>query len=124
MLYKYDDSDGKGLWRSDNLLVKSFSESYVFPITNPKTKQEYLPPQGSCWRASQETINNWINENRIFFGKNGKGAPQLKRYLKEVQQGIVPTSWWSFQDAGHNDEANKELRSIFASKAPFDTPKP
>ncbi len=27
--YKHDDKDGKGLWRSDNLLVKSFSKSGV-----------------------------------------------------------------------------------------------
>jgi len=122
--YKYDDNDGKGFWRSDNLLVKSFSESYVFPIKNPTTQKEYLPPKGSCWRASKTTIEEWIKENRIFFGQDGKGAPQLKRYLNEVQQGLVPNTWWDFKDAGHNDEANKELKSLFESKAPFDTPKP
>ncbi|MCL5028980.1 MAG: site-specific DNA-methyltransferase [Bacteroidetes bacterium] len=123
-LYKYDDNDGKGLWRSDNLLVKSFQADYVFPIKNPNTGKEYLPPQGSCWRASKDTIEKWIEDNRIFFGRDGKGAPQLKRHLNEVQQGIVPTTWWSFQEAGHNDEANKELKKLFETKAPFDTPKP
>jgi adenine-specific DNA-methyltransferase len=123
-LYKHDDGDGKGLWRTDNILVKSFSESYVFPIINPNTGKEFLPPKGSCWRASKDTIEEWIKENRIFFGKEGTGAPQLKRYLKEVQQGIVPTTWWSFEDAGHNDEASKELKFIFGEKSPFDTPKP
>ncbi len=122
--YRNDDSDGKGLWRSDNLLVKSFSESGVFPIINPNTGIEYLPPSGSCWRGSTETIKRWLNEGRIFFGKDGTGAPQLKRYLNEVQQGRVPTTWWTFQEVGHNDAANKELKSIFNSKAPFDTPKP
>jgi len=123
-LYKNDDKDGKGLWRSDNLLVKSYSENYVFPIINPKTKKEYYPPKGSCWRASKDTIEEWVKENRIFFGIDGKGAPQLKRYLNEVQQGIVPNTWWSFDEVGHNDEANKELKDLFESKAPFDTPKP
>lgn len=123
-LYKHDDGDGKGLWRSDNLLVKSFSESYVFPIKNPNTGEDFLPPKGSCWRANSETIKKWLSENRIFFGKDRKGAPQLKRYLNEVQQGIVPTTWWPFSEAGHNDEANKELKSLFKEKAPFDTPKP
>lgn len=122
--YKHDDGDGKGLWRSDNLLVKSFSESGVFPILNPNTGQEYLPPEGSCWRGNKKTIEKWLNENRIFFGKDGKGAPQLKRYLNEVQQGRVPTTWWTFQEVGHNDAANKELKALFNSKAPFDTPKP
>lgn len=119
-----DDDDGKGLWRSDNLLVKSFSESGVYPIVNPNNGKEYYPPKGSCWRASQETMKIWLTENRIFFGKDGKGAPQLKRYLNEVQQGRVPITWWPFEEVGHNDEANKEVASLFESKTPFDTPKP
>ena len=122
--YKHDDNDGKGLWRSDNLLVKSFSESGVYPIVNPNTGVEYYPPKGSCWRASRETMNVWLAENRVFFGKDGKGAPQLKRYLNEVQQGRVPITWWSFEEVGHNDEANKEVSALFGSKTPFDTPKP
>ena len=122
--YKNDDGDGKGLWRSDNLLVKSFSESGVYAIKNPNTEKEYFPPKGSCWRASKETMKKWLVENRIYFGKDGKGAPQLKRYLNEVQQGRVPITWWPFTEVGHNDAANKEVRELFGVKPPFDTPKP
>jgi adenine-specific DNA-methyltransferase len=122
--YKHDDKDDKGLWRSDNLLVKSFSKSSVFPITNPNTGKEYLPPEGSSWRGSWKTIEKWLSENRIFFGMDGKGAPQLKRYLNEVQQGRVPVTWWPFQEVGHNDAANKEMKKLFGTKSPFDTPKP
>jgi len=122
--YKNDDNDGKGLWRSDNLLVRSFSDSGVYPIVNPNTNQEYFPPKGSSWRASRETMKTWLSDNRIYFGKDGKGAPQLKRYLNEVQQGRVPNTWWKFEDVGHNDAASKELQNLFGSKAPFDTPKP
>lgn len=122
--YKNDDGDGKGLWRSDNLLVKSFSQSGVYPIVNPNTGEEFWPSEGNCWRASQDTMKVWLAENRIYFGKDGKGAPQLKRYLNEVQQGRVPITWWTFDEVGHNDAANKEVQSLFGSKAPFDTPKP
>lgn len=122
--YKNDDCDGRGLWRSDNLLVKSFSQSGVYPIRNPKTGVDFYPPAGSCWRASPETMLIWLKENRIYFGKDGTGAPQLKRYLNEVQDGRVPNTWWTFQEVGHNDAANKELKALFESKAPFDTPKP
>lgn len=123
--YKNDDNDRRGLWRSDNLLVKSFSTSGVFPIVNPKTKKEYLPKEGNSWRANRETMQRWLDENRIFFGKDGDGAPQLKRYLNEVQQGSVPTTWWTYEDGGHNDQANKELQELFGdARAPFDTPKP
>ncbi|HEY5555838.1 site-specific DNA-methyltransferase [Acetobacterium sp.] len=122
--YKNDDGDGKGLWRTGDLLVKSFSQSGVYPILNPKTNKEYLPPKGSCWRASKDTMKKWLEENRIYFGKEGTGAPQIKRYLNEVQQGRVPITWWGFAEVGHNDAANKELSLLFESKTPFDTPKP
>lgn len=122
--YKNDDGDGRGLWRSDNLLVKSFSQTAVYPIVNPNTGKEYFPPQGSSWRANKVTMQQWLNENRIYFGKDGTGAPQLKRYLNEVQDGRVPTTWWTFEECGHNDAANKELRTLFEIKPPFDTPKP
>lgn len=69
-------------------------------------------------------MNLWLAENRIYFGKDGTGAPQLKRYLNEVQQGRVPITWWTFEEVGHNDEANKEVSALFESKTPFDTPKP
>jgi adenine-specific DNA-methyltransferase len=126
-LYKYDDGDGNGPWRSDNLLVKTFSSEYVFPIINPNTGKEYTPKAGSCWRAKKKTIDKWIKKNRIFFGKTGKGAPQLKRYLEEVQHGIVPNSWWNFEEAGHNDEAKKEIQRLELWQSDglnFSTPKP
>lgn len=123
-LYKNNDNDGKGLWRSDNLLVKTFSPEYVFPIINPKTGKKYLPRPGSCWRAGRETIERWLQERRIFFGKDGRGAPQLKRYLSEVQQGLVPSTWWEFEEVGHNDESKKELQKLGVDQAGFSTPKP
>lgn len=49
--------------------------------------------------------------------------PQLKRYLSEVQDGVVPTTYWSYDDCGHNDEARKEVKELF-EKPPFDSPKP
>lgn len=122
-LYKYDDGDGKGAWRTDNLTVKSYSAAYDYPIVNPNTGEEFYPSSGRCWLTSKERINEMIKENRIYWGKNGKGAPQLKRYLSEVQQGVVPNSWWAHDDVGHNDESRKEQKAFFGSEA-FSTPKP
>jgi adenine-specific DNA-methyltransferase len=124
ILYKYDSNDGKGRWRSDNLSVKTYSANYDYPITNPKTGVTYNPPKGRCWMTNQERMQEWINETRVYFGLNGNGAPQLKRYLSEVQQGVVPTTYWSYDECGHNDEARKEVKAVFAPNNPFDTPKP
>ncbi|MDR0564101.1 MAG: site-specific DNA-methyltransferase, partial [Azoarcus sp.] len=122
-LYKYDSHDGKGPWRPDNLSVKTYSANYDYPIVNPNTGVSYNPPNGRCWMTNRDTAQRWIEETRIFFGQNGKGAPQIKRYLNEVQQGVVPITYWNYDECGHNDEARKETKEIL-SKATFDTPKP
>ncbi len=123
ILYKYDSNDGKGRWRSDNLSVRTYSSAYDYPIENPNTKSVYNPPKGRSWITNNKTMDKWISENRVFFGQDGKGAPQLKRYLTEVQDGIVPTTFWSYEDCGHNDEARKEIKNLFENP-PFDSPKP
>ena len=123
-LYKFDSKDGKGKWRPDNLTVKTVSESYLYEITNPSTGKKYLPSAGRCWLTSETKIQDWISEGRVFFGKNEDGAPQLKRYLNEVQQGIIPNTYWSYEEVGHTDSARKELKKIFENHAPFDNPKP
>jgi adenine-specific DNA-methyltransferase len=126
ILYKYDSHDGKGLWRSDNLSVKTYSANYDYPIVNPNTGISFNPPKGRCWMTNSATVHKWIKESRIFFGQNGNGAPQLKRYLNEVQEGIVPITYWSYDDVGHNDESRKELKTLFpeATTTLFSTPKP
>ncbi|MGD9774916.1 site-specific DNA-methyltransferase [Diaphorobacter sp.] len=123
-LYKYDSNDGKGPWRPDNLTVKTVSQAYIYEITNPNTGAKYPPTRGRCWISNEAKIQEWIAEGRVFFGKDGKGAPQLKRYLNEVQEGIVPSSIWSYEEVGHTDSARKELKNIFNGNAPFDNPKP
>ena len=123
-LYKFDSNDGKGKWRPDNLTVKTISESYLYEITNPNTGKKYLPTRGRCWLTSESKMQEWISEGRVFFGKNDDGAPQLKRYLNEVQQGIIPNTYWSYDEVGHTDSARKELKAIFQGHAPFDNPKP
>ncbi len=123
-LYKYDDNDGKGLWRTGDLTVKSYSPEYDYPIVNPKTGKEYNPPEGRCWVTSKKQMQVWLKENRVFFGRDGKGAPQLKRYLSEVQQGIVPLTIWTYDEVGHTDGARKLLKQIFSDRQlPFDNPK-
>ena len=121
--YKYDDHDGRGRWRSDNILVKTFSPSGVFAIINPNTGQAFYPPEGSCYRFNEETAQKMLAENRIYFGKDGKGAPQLKRYLSEVKQGVTCLTIWKREDVDDNQKAKAEVRAINPTDV-FATPKP
>lgn len=121
--YKYDDGDGRGPWRTDNILVKSFTRDRVFPVRNPNTGETFYPPEGRCWRYSRETFETMIKENRIYWGKDGSGRPQVKRYLKSVKQGITPLTIWLREEVGDNQEAKNEINS-FNLKITFDTPKP
>ena len=60
---------------------------------------------------------------KFFFTKGGKGGIARKTYLDNVG-GKLPTNFWPFTDAGHTDEAKKEVMAIFDGRAKFDTPKP
>ena len=51
--------------------------------------------------------------------------PRRKRFLTEVSDGIVPTSWWDSNIFGNNQEAKKEIAKIFPEESNvFQTPKP
>jgi adenine-specific DNA-methyltransferase len=121
--YKNVDNDVRGLWKSGDVLVKSFSESGVFPIVNPNTGKEFWPPKGSCYRFSEESAKRYLEDNRFYFGKDGKGGPQLKRFLSEVKDGSVSKTIWYRTEVGDNQEAKKEVKA-FISDDFFQTPKP
>ena len=121
--YKYNDNDGRGLWRPDNVLVKSFSVTGVFGIVNPNNGEVHFPPKGSCYRFNEEKALEMHSKNKFYFGKEGNGKPQLKRYLFEVSNGIVPQTIWKYDEVSHSQEGKKELNKIIEGNV-FDSPKP
>lgn len=122
-MYKYDDGDGRGAYRTDNLTAARSGSDAPRALVNPNTGVEYLPPQGAGWRHSDSKLDELLAENRIYWGKDGKGAPQLKRYLSEVQDGTVPTTIWHYDQVGHTDKAAKEVKELIGGGI-FDYPKP
>ncbi|MCI6156768.1 MAG: site-specific DNA-methyltransferase [Peptoniphilaceae bacterium] len=132
--YKNPDCDPKGPWRPDNATISlsggqrgaqyartGYCENiYELKAPNGKT---YLPPQGRCWYYPEKRMMEAIAEGKIFFGKNGQGAPQLKRYMSEVKQGATAMTIWKRDEVGDNQEAKREVRS-FNAESVFATPKP
>lgn len=123
--YQNPDNDPRGPWRQgDNGTAKSGSDDYRFPIELPSGRV-VTPPAGTYWRFSKESFETAKRENRIWFGAAGDSMPVIKRYLSEVQQGVVPRTWWPASEVGSNQEAKRDhLRKMFPGKEPFATPKP
>lgn len=124
--YQNPDNHPKGPWASDNLMANVKGGRYVkslyFPIVNPNTKEKFYPSSNGNWRFSQETIKKLLANNEIYFGKDGKGRPKLKRFLCDVREGIpFPTNW---DNVAYNNTATAEIERFFGSVNVFDTPKP
>ena len=121
--YKNPDNDERGVWTSGTMLATSFNENYVFGIEKPNGEIAF-PPKGRCWRFSREKVQELIKNNRIWFGKDGKNVPRIKRFLTEVSEGIVPQSLWKHNEVGNNQNATNDLKKIFSGKHIFTFPKP
>ncbi|MNH99281.1 putative methyltransferase [compost metagenome] len=121
--YKNPDNDPRGSWASDNLTVKTYSESYFYEITTPSGRV-VTPTDGRCWFTSKTRMQELMDDGRIWFGEDGSNMPRLKRFLTEVQNGMVPISIWYNRDVGHNQEGRQELKKLFDDKGFFDGPKP
>ena len=87
--YKNPDDDPRGLWKGGNLTVGPIVEKQVYEIIGP-TGKSFYPPKGYCWRFTKERFKELIQDNRIWFGKNGNNSPLPKLFLSEVQDGITP----------------------------------
>ncbi len=120
--YSNPDNDVRGVWASGPCHVKTPSEKDIYPITTPSGRI-VMPPAGTSWRFSQKRMSELLQENRIYFGDSGNNVPRYKRFLTDVQDGIVPLTIWFKDEVGDNQEAKKEVKN-FNQKEVFTTPKP
>lgn len=121
--YKNPDNDPRGPWASGDLTAKTYSAAYDYGIVTPSGK-EYFPTNGRSWNTSKENMQNLISDNRIWFGENGDNTPRYKRFLSELEGGMVATSIMHYKDVGHSQEGRQELKKLFDDKGYFDGPKP
>ena len=110
------------VWTSGDVSVGPRVEAKVYPITTPSGRV-VLPPDGYCWRLTEERFKEYVDDNRIWFGQDGNNVPRIKRFLSEVKSTVVSTTWWSRDEVGDNQEAKREIKSLFGNDV-FDTPKP
>ena len=122
--YNNPDNDPRGVWQSDNFSVGPAVESKIYEITTPAGRK-VLPPNGRCWLLTKERYQEFLDDNRIWFGSTGKGVPRIKRFISEVKKGMTPMTVWTHSEVGHTQDAKREIKMLFPkSKLPFETPKP
>ena len=125
--YQNLDNDPRGDWSSDNYVSnKSKTErpTLWYPIKHPKTHEDVWPDENAVWRYSKDNHEKMVAENRLYWGPDQSyKKPRLKRFLSEIQEGVVPSTWWPFDEVGHNDEGQKETAELMGKKI-FNTPKP
>ena len=128
--FENPDNDPRGLWTSTDYTCNKTADerpNLFYPIANTNSGDEIFPSRTRVWAYDQDAHSRNVAEGRLWWGANGKGRPRIKKYLSEVTEGIVPTTWWTREFAGDNQESRRELRSIFVGDeaAPdFSTPKP
>ncbi len=123
--YKNADNDTRGPWISDQLTARNPYSKGLYAVRCPSGRLVDGPPKGRYWAISEERFWELDADKRIWWGKDGNNMPRLKRFLSDVQKGVVPQTIWSHEEVGHTQEAKKELLAHTADvDEVFMTPKP
>jgi adenine-specific DNA-methyltransferase len=110
----YKKVDVDGIYQPDNMTAPG-GNGLKYDIVHPNGKPVKIPPNG--WRYSVETIEKHLREGLIAFGKTEKTIPRFKRYLHTVEQEVVKSVIFNY------DDGEKDLQKIFGKKV-FTNAKP
>jgi len=124
--YSNPDNDPRGVWTSVsyvNPATKEQRPNLSYELINPITGEKITHPT-NAWKYEKSTYTKHQEENKLYWGKDGKNTyPRLKRFLFEMDGGMVPVNFWTRQETGTTDEASKSLELLMSGKV-FDFPKP
>lgn len=137
-VYKNPDNDDRGKWRTAPLTVSllggargaSYAKTGVsnglYEIIAPNGKA-HSPASGRCW-FSKKKIESLIEDNRVWWGKDGTATPMEKIFLNEKGGKKTASTFWNHKEFGSNKKANDEMKELFpdnlGSRLNFSTPKP
>ena len=116
--YENPDNDERGPWIADNLSAAKPGGDTYYPIKDPSTGFEYLPPKGRFWPYSRLTMQKKIEEGRIIFPGRKEGSPLVKRFKNEAKSLVQPISTWinPNSDSKRTDADKIQLSSGFTSE--------
>ena len=123
--YTNPDNDPRGPWKGASFLnpaTPSQRPNLCYPITNPNTG-EITYNTDHAWRRAKEVFEQLQNENKLYWGVDGKAKiPSIKMFLEEAR-GLTPINFWDHEYAGNTDNGSSDLFSLMKTKV-FDFPKP
>lgn len=113
------DNDPRGAWMSGNISrngIKSTTGSKFYTITTPLGKQ-----YSRNWTITEEEFHNMVEDNRIYFSKDGEGVPRMKIFKSEASNSIQSSVLKGLKTSitGKN-----QIKELFNGKIIFDFPKP
>ena len=124
--YQNRDHDPRGDWLPVPFHAPNLRPNLTYEIITPSGRSLW-PPKGRCWSTTKEKFAELVADNRIYFGLDGNGMAQRKKFWNESENKMVPWTWWGYEEAGDNREANREAKGIAEITGidlKFDTPKP
>ena len=125
-IYSNPDNDPRGVWTSVSYVNPATREqrpNLCYEIENPITGAKISHPT-NAWKYEYTTYKQHVADKKLYWGKNGENQyPRLKKFLYEMDGGIVPANLWYYKDVGTTDAASKELATLIG-RAIFDFPKP
>lgn len=123
--YINPDNDERGPWKPGDLTARNPYSKGKYEVTGPTGKR--FNSGSRYWRQSYESLLELDADNRIWWGEDGSNMPAQKRFLSDVKAGLVPQTIWEYGEAGHTQDAKKELLAIMGysgDEEVFVTPKP
>jgi adenine-specific DNA-methyltransferase len=114
--YKNPDNDPRGPWNSAAYTCnknKSERPNLYYPIINPYTKEKVWPDEKAVWAYSKEKHLENVQNNLLYWGKDGKSkCPRKKQFLTDAEN-VVPRSVWHHTEVGSTQQATLETAELF-----------
>ena len=125
-IYSNPDNDERGAWTSVSYVNPASRDerpNLCYPIVNPITGATVNHPT-NAWKYEYSTYLQHVSENKLYWGQDGKNTyPRLKKFLSEMEGGMVPSNFWKRDDVGTTDQASADLEELIG-RGIFPFPKP
>lgn len=125
-IYSNPDNDERGDWTSVsyvNPATRDERPNLVYKIKNPFTENEIEHPT-NAWKYEYSTYLEHLKENKLYWGQKGENTyPRLKKFLTEMEGGMVPSNLWNHEETGTTDQGSRILEKLMG-RSLFDFPKP